>query len=347
MRRGWKIAIGLLVALSVLLVLNAVVTGKETKSAEVTVAGGQIVDLPGGDLQVLERGPANASPIVLLHCYTCSINWWNRLIPRLDDSHRVIAIDLLGHGGSEKPDSDYSMPYQADLVAQALHRLGVRDAEVVGHSLGGAVAVALTERSPDLVNRVVIIDSAPDSSYSDRALMESLGHLPVIGPALWRVKPDAAVRSGLEIAFAPGFEVPDQFVEDVDRMTFSSYDDSGAEVDDYDNEIPLNKRIAATGKPLMVIMGSEEQRIDDPQTTLDAYAEANPQAVTHLIVGAGHSPNVEAPERTASLLLDFSRAGEAGTRANPKRPKEAADQAPFRHEMQDRVQNRSGVRRQP
>jgi pimeloyl-ACP methyl ester carboxylesterase len=347
MRRGGKIAIGLLVALAVLIVLNAVVTTKETKPAEVTVAGGQIVDLPGGDLQVVERGPAEASPIVLLHCYTCSINWWNRLIPRLDGSHRVIAIDMLGHGGSEKPDSGYSMPYQADLVAQALHRLGVCDAEVVGHSLGGAVAVALAERSPDLVNRVVIIDSAPDDSYGDLGFMAGLGHLPVIGPALWRIKPDAAVRSGLEVAFAPGFEVPDEFVEDVDRMTFSSYDDSEADLDDYGNETPLSERMATTGKPLMVIMGSEEQIIDDPQAALDAYAEADPQAVTRLIVGAGHSPNVETPALTASLLLGFSRAGQAAARANSKQPKQTEDRGPFGHEMQDRMQNRSGVRRQP
>src|SRR5215475_2121839 len=105
MRRGWKIAIGVVAALVVLLLLNAIVTSNETKPAEVTEPGGRILSLSGGDIQVVDRGPRDGSPIVLIHCFSCAINWWNRMIPLLDKAHRVIAVDLLGHGGSEKPDS--------------------------------------------------------------------------------------------------------------------------------------------------------------------------------------------------------------------------------------------------
>ena len=347
MRRGWKIAIGLLVALAVLLALNAIVTDKETKPAEVTVAGGRILDLAGGDLQVVERGPVEASPIVLIHCFTCSINWWDRLTPRLARTHRVLAVDLLGHGGSEKPDSDYSIPHQADLVAEALSRLGVRDAEVVGHSLGGPVATALAEQSPQLVDRLVLIDSVPDRTYGDVGFIAELPFKPVIGQALWRIKPDFSIRDGLEIAFAPGFPVPDAFVEDVKRMTYSSYSGSHDGFDEYTDEEPLNERAAALGKPVLAIMGAEEQLASDPQAALAAYREAGPSVRTKLIEGAGHSPNVEAPALTASLLLGFSRAQEAAARAKSTRPRKSNDQGPSRHEMQDRVQDRSGVRGQP
>lgn len=347
MRRGWKIAIGLLAALAVLLALNAVVTNKETKPAEVTVAGGRIVDLPGGDLQIVERGPRGASPIVLLHGFTCSINWWDRLIPRLTDSHRVIAIDLLGHGGSEKPDSSYSMRSQGDLVAQALHRLGVPPAEVVGHSLGGPVAIALAEQSPQLVDRLVLIDSVPDRSYGDIGFINELPFKPVIGQALWRIKPDFSIRDGLEVAFAPGFPVPDAFVEDVKRMTYSSYLGSHNGFDEYTDEEPLNERVATLGKPVMAIMGAEEQLASDPQASLAAYREAAPFVQTKLIEGAGHSPHVEAPARTAALLLGFSRPREEAANTNSKQAAKAGNQHPSRHEMQDRVQDRSGVRGQP
>ena len=128
MRRGWKILIAVIAALVVLLVLNDVATTRETKSAEVTEPGGRILSLTGGDLQVVDRGPRDGSPIVLIHCYSCAINWWDGVMPLLDKAHRVIAVDLLGHGGSEKPDSGYSIPNQADLVAQALGRLGVKNA---------------------------------------------------------------------------------------------------------------------------------------------------------------------------------------------------------------------------
>ena len=85
-----------------------------------------------------KEGPRDAPTILLVHCFSCAINWWDGMMPRLDRTHRVIAVDLLGHGGSEKPSSGYTIPNQADLVAQALARLHARNVEAVGHSLGGS-----------------------------------------------------------------------------------------------------------------------------------------------------------------------------------------------------------------
>jgi pimeloyl-ACP methyl ester carboxylesterase len=307
MGRGWKILIGAVAALAVLLGVNALVTGKETKAAEVTEPGGRIISLPGGELEVVEKGPRNRSPIVLIHCFTCAINWWDGMIPRLAREHRVVAVDLLGHGGSEKPSSGYSIPQQADLVAAALGRLGVRDAEVVGHSLGGTVAVAVAERSPELVNRVVIVDTAPTHEEGDLGAIAWLAFQPVIGDALWRIKPDFSVRKGLEVAFAPGFDVPDQFVEDVNQMTYSAYTDSANGSENYGKEEGLDERMRASGQPLLVIMGAEEQIIDDPAARLAEYRATVPGAKTKLIQGVGHSPNVEKPAQTATIVLAFQR----------------------------------------
>jgi len=324
MRRGWKILIGIAVAIVVLLGLNALVTDKETEAAEVTVAGGKILKLPGGNLQVVDRGPRDAPPIVLVHCFTCSIDWWNRMMPLLSRKHRVVAVDLLGHGGSEKPESGYTPPNQAKLVAQALEKLQVSDAEIVGHSLGGSVAVALAEQNPQLVDRVVIIDMPPDHSYGDLGFIAGLAFKPILGEALWTIKPDFSVRDGLSVAFAPGFDVPDAFVDDVNRMTYTAYDESPVGTDDFLNEQSLDRRMKGTGKPLMVLMGAEEQIVNDPQRALDQYAGSVPSAQTHLIAGAGHSPNVEKPALTAALVLGFAR-----------------------HEMQEPLQNRGAVRNRP
>jgi pimeloyl-ACP methyl ester carboxylesterase len=334
MRRGWKIVIGVLAGLLVLLLLNTVFVDHETKSAEATEPGGRLLKLSGGELQAIERGPRDGDPIVLIHCFTCAINWWNGMIPRLARTHRVVAVDLLGHGGSEKPRSGYSIPDQADLVAQALARLGVTRAEVVGHSLGGPVTVALAERSPELVERMVLIDSIPDTSYGDVGLIGELPFRPVIGQALWRIKPDFSIRDGLEVAFAPGFEVPDEFVDDVKRMTYSSYSGSHDGFDDYTGEKALPERAAALGKPLLAIMGAEEQIASDPSESLAAYRAGYPEAETKLIAGAGHSPNVEKPAETAALVLRFG-AGPASKRASARR------------EMQDAVQKERAVRGRP
>jgi pimeloyl-ACP methyl ester carboxylesterase len=308
MGRGWKIAIGALLALAILLGVNALIVSGETGSASVTVPGGRILDLPDGEIQVAEGGPRGGSPIVLIHCFTCGIDWWNGMRPALERRHRVVAVDLLGHDGSEKPASGYSIPDQARVVAEALRRLRVRGATVVGHSLGGTVAVALAESAPDLVAAVTIVDTAPNHSRSSLGFLAGLLFDPVIGQALWQVKPDFATKDGLSVAFAPGFDVPDAFVDDVNRMTYTAYEESPSASDDYSNEEPLDRRMRETGLPLMVLMGSEEQIVEDPGAALAEYRKVVPGAQTHLIAGAGHSPNVEKPKLTASLVLRFANA---------------------------------------
>jgi pimeloyl-ACP methyl ester carboxylesterase len=306
MRRGWKIAVGIVIVLLVLLAINALIVDGETEPAEVTVPGGRVLELPGGDIQVREVGPRDGSPILLVHCFTCAIDWWDRMLPALSKDHRVIAIDLLGHGGSEKPGSGYTPQNQADLVAQALRRLEVGErVEAVGHSLGGSVVTALAQEHPRLVDRVVIVDTAPDHSNGSLGLIAGLAFQPVIGEFFWTVKPDFAIEDGMKVAFAPGFDVPDAFVDDVKRMTFTAYDESPSGSGDFAAEEPLDERMRDAGQPLLVIMGAEEQIIDDPQRALDEYERTVPGVETELIEGAGHSPNVERPALTARLVLGF------------------------------------------
>ena len=332
MGRGWKILIGVAIVLVVLLAANTLLVEGETKSAEVTEPGGKILELDGGDVQVVDRGPRDGSPIVLLHCYTCAIDWWDRMMPMLEREHRVVAIDMLGFGGAEKPGSGYSMVNQAALVGEALARLGVEDATVVGHSMGGTVATALTEIPNSPVARLVDIDQAPNNDDYERdglPLTAKLAFTPVIGPALWRVMPDSAVKDGLSEAFAPGYDVPEEFVEDFRRQTYSSFDTAAQAETDYLDEESLDSRLRASGTPVLAIFGAEEQLYDSPKA-LAAFG-ALPGAKTVLIQGAGHSPNVEKPLQTASLVEWFAR-----------RPTELT-----RREVQDAVQNENPVRPRP
>jgi pimeloyl-ACP methyl ester carboxylesterase len=323
MGRGWKIGIGALLALAVLLAINALIVDGKTESAATTVPGGRILDLPDGEMQVVEGGPREGEPIVLIHCFSCAIDWWDGMRPRLEADHRVVAVDLLGHGGSEKPGSGYTPENQAKLVAEALARLHVRDAEVVGHSLGGAVAVALTEEHPQLVDRVVIVDMPPDNSYGDLGFIAGLAFQPVLGEALWTIKPDFSIRDGLGVAFAPGFDVPDAFVDDVKRLTYTAYDESPSGNDDFLAAESLDRRMRGTGKPLLVIMGAEEQIVNDPRRALAQYANGA-GAKTVLIAGAGHSPNVEKPAQTTRLVLGFAKSPPEALRSSPQTARSAA-----------------------
>jgi pimeloyl-ACP methyl ester carboxylesterase len=299
-------------ALLVLLAINTVIVSGRTERASVTVSGGRILELPAGEIQVVEHGPRPSTgaggTIVLIHCFTCAIDWWDGMVPRLARRNRVVAVDLRGHGGSEKPSDGYTPDAQADLVAEALERLNVKETTVVGHSLGGSVTVALAQEYPELVTRAVIVDMPPDHTYGDLGFIAGLAFQPVLGEALWTIKPDFSVRDGLAVAFAPGYDVPDAFVEDVKRMTYTAYDDSPAATDDYLEQEPLDQRMAGTEIPLMVLMGAEERIVDDPERALAQYKAAVPSARTELIAGAGHSPNVEKPAETAALVLAFAKA---------------------------------------
>ncbi|HEY3191456.1 MAG TPA: alpha/beta hydrolase [Solirubrobacterales bacterium] len=313
MPRWLKITLGVVVALVALLLLNALVVSNATKDAYVRDDGAQLVDTSNGTLQVLDQGDRQGSPIVLIHCYTCSMHWWDDLAPLLERDHRVIRVDLLGHGGSDKPGAGYSVDDQASALAEALAKLGVVDATVVGHSLGGSVATALAEQSPQLASRVVIIDQAPEDGFEHESLAQHLSYWPIVGQAmdrLMRVAPTSLVRNQYDQAFAPGynmssgFDNPDQPVDDLRAMTYTAFNDTVDQEKDFVDDQPLDERLAATHLPVMVIFGAEDQ-IYDPQDAIARYQRV-PGAQTHLIPGAGHSPNVEKPNEVAPLVLSFA-----------------------------------------
>jgi pimeloyl-ACP methyl ester carboxylesterase len=312
--RWLKITLGIVGGLIVLLLLNALVVSNETKAAYVRDEGARLVDTSSGTLQVLDQGNPQGSPIVLLHCATCSMNWWDNLAPLLEQDHRVIRIDLLGMGGSAKPGSGYSMDDQASAVAEALAQLHVVGATVVGHSLGGSVAVAVAEQSPQLASKIVIIDQAPEDGFEHESLGEHLSMWPVIGQAVARlvqVAPTSVVRGEYDQAFAPGYNIssgfdnPDQPVDDLRAMTYTSLTQTLDAEQDYVDQSPLDKRLEALHVPLLVIFGAEDQ-IYDPQAAIARYQQV-PGAQTHLIPGAGHSPNVEKPNLVAPLILGFAK----------------------------------------
>src|SRR5690349_13348142 len=150
MRRFLIVALSLLAVLAVLLVVNGMIVGGQTEAAHADGAG-RVLDLPGGDLHVTDRGPRDAPTILLVHCYTCSMDYWQRLEPLLAKDHRVIAVDLLGHGDSEKPMDGYSMEHQADTIAAALDVLDVKYVLACSQSLGGPIITSLAQRHPDKV----------------------------------------------------------------------------------------------------------------------------------------------------------------------------------------------------
>ena len=312
MKRRWKILFGFIVVLATVLAVNTVTTSSQTKEAEKTADGSRILALSTGDVQVTDSGEAPGQTIVLLHGYANSLHWFDRIEPLLAERHRVIRIDLLGFGGSEKPESGYSIIEQASAVAEALSELEVEGALVAGNSMGGSVTASLAEQASQLVDRAVLIDMAPDvDGYGrDTSIIREASYLPVVGEAMWRVTPDFAIEDGFAESFSPGFDQesgfddPDQVVSDFRAMTYTSYDEASAEANDFTEELPLDERFKQTPVPLMVIFGAEDQ-IFDAGKSLEGFEDV-PGVRTELIEGAGHAPQVEKPAEVAKLIEGFS-----------------------------------------
>lgn len=120
---------------------------------------GQFVTVEG--LQIHYRAAGSGPPLILIHGIFANLFGWRHVFNQLAQTHTVYALDLKGHGLSDKPASgDYSPFGMADLVAHFMDALGIESAAVIGQSMGGAIAAALAARHPARVRRLVLVDAA-------------------------------------------------------------------------------------------------------------------------------------------------------------------------------------------
>jgi pimeloyl-ACP methyl ester carboxylesterase len=114
----------------------------------------------GHTIGYLECGPADGPVVVLLHGLASDSETWDRALPPLG-SHglRALAVDLIGHGRSDKPQRSYLLDDFADTLRAVLDELGVPAATIGGHSLGGAVATFFGGRYPSYVERLVLVSA--------------------------------------------------------------------------------------------------------------------------------------------------------------------------------------------
>ena len=113
--------------------------------------------LHGHALSYLDSGEGPA--VLFIHGLLGSHRNWAHLVDALDTGHRVLAPDLIGHGASAKPRGDYSLGAHAATLRDLLDRLGIDRVTLVGHSLGGGIAMQFCYLFPDRVERLVLVSS--------------------------------------------------------------------------------------------------------------------------------------------------------------------------------------------
>jgi pimeloyl-ACP methyl ester carboxylesterase len=114
----------------------------------------------GHSIAYREAGPADGPVVVLLHGLASDADTWDKAIDLLAERGlRVLAVDLLGHGASDKPITDYLLDDFAESLARFLDALGIPSATLCGHSFGGAIAMYFGTRYPERVERVVLVSA--------------------------------------------------------------------------------------------------------------------------------------------------------------------------------------------
>jgi pimeloyl-ACP methyl ester carboxylesterase len=259
-----------------------------------------------GDLHVVEDGDRGAPALLLIHGTGACTAWWDPVVPALAGPYRVIRVDLPGHGRSSSPMDGYDIPAQAGRVGAVLDRLGAGSVMVAGHSTGGTVATALAEQRPGLVTALALIDIGPSlDAFADQGLARRLLLAAVPGRLLWSLRTEAIIRKAMASAFTRPVEIPGPIIEATLGMTHRALAGTSRGSDAYLRQRSMPDRLTALGLPVQVIFGIDDKRW---RSSAAAAYRAVPGARVELLPGVGHTPMMEDPEVTSTLLLDFAAA---------------------------------------
>lgn len=272
------------------------------------------ITLHGHRVTYREAGAGSGRPvIVLLHGIAGSGQTWDPVLPLLAERHSVIAPDLLGHGRSAKPRGDYSLGAYASGVRDLLIALGHDTATVVGHSLGGGIAMQFAYQFPERLDRLVLVSSG--GLGREVAFMLRAATLPGadwVLPLMVSRRADGAGRRLAHALNRLGFlasadleELARGFtsLKDVEaRQAFlhtvrSVIDPGGQRVDAGD------RLYLAAEVPTMLVWG-EKDRVIPVRHGLLAQQKM-PGSRMEVLPDAGHFPHIADPARFAQLMCEF------------------------------------------
>lgn len=260
------------------------------------------------------RDTGSGSPVLLLHGIGRSLADWDEQHRLLEASHRVLSVDLAGFGGSTALSGRHTLDSLAAWVSRFLDAVdaegGLDAVDVVGNSLGGAVAMRLSVLRPDKVRRLVLINSAGFGATVTPALR--LVALPVVGRILLRPTPKAAYQTERALFVNRTFISRDRIAASVARGSrrgaMRAFREVAHDLGTFRGIRPrwrarLLAEVVAAGKPVMVLWGDSDVIL--PAGHLAEARRLLPGATTHLFEETGHMPHLERARETAELIREF------------------------------------------
>lgn len=252
--------------------------------------------LPPRPLGCRLSGPADGPPLVLLHAIGTDAGMWAPQMVALRRAHRVVAVDLPGHGDSAEVDSAASTAAFAAKLAQTLDGLGIARCDLLGLSLGGMVAVAFASAHPERVSRLIACDLRLDAPEDYQALWDRL---------IARAENEgmAAVAAFMtERWFGSGARAANPMVAEIAAMLRRTPAAGFTLAARAIQALDLLPQAAAIAAPALLLAGSEDGVL--PQVMAE-LAGAMPRAHLEILAGAGHLSNIDQPAAFTAAVLAF------------------------------------------
>lgn len=217
----------------------------------------------------------------------------------LKDQYRCYALDFWGFGDSGKLRSSYQVDDFVDLVDQFMDRLGIESAPIVGHSMGGTVAISMALAKPERVRRAIVVGS-PVAGSSLNIFLRLAGK-PWIANIVWRFP--TALQLGIKL-FSP-FIVKDwpewyeMITRDLSKTTLEAFFTSIGSL----HQTDLSPQLRAATKPIMGIYGVGDNVVAPTQANV--IAQNAPVSRVQMMVNSRHFPMLDEPQAFNDSLADF------------------------------------------
>jgi pimeloyl-ACP methyl ester carboxylesterase len=265
---------------------------------------GEFVDVGGARLYYYAAGTRGAGePIVLLHGFPTSSHLWAKAVPLLPAGHRVVVVDLLGYGRSDRPAGrPIGVRGHAERVIELLDALGINYACVVGHDAGGGVAQAMAVRWPQRVSRLCLVSSVAYDCWPARELRLLRAMLP-----LTRHLPPTWLLGFLRKEMLRGYMDHDLGGHSLDRYLkpFATAEGRDALVEhmlalDAAETTALGPRLKDLVMPTAVVTGAHDPFV--PPSVGERLAQEIPGATLDVIPDGRHFVPEESPEAVAESV---------------------------------------------
>jgi len=274
--------------------------------------------LHGSDLHYVDAGQGPA--VALIHGLLGSHRNWDHLVDALAVERRVIAPDLLGHGASAKPMGDYSLSAHAAMLRDLFDHLGVSSATIVGHSLGGGIALQFAYLFPDRVDQLVLVSSGGlgrelNPLLRAASLPGAEWVVPVLASRWVRERGDALGRGLARVGIRARPDVTEAWRglsslndKETRRAFFAT---TRAVIDPGGQTVNASPRLhLAATVPTLLVWGARDRMIPSWHAVMAQQAIAGSRV--EVFERAGHFPHLDDPERFARLLSEFIAGGADG-----------------------------------